>query len=127
MHNDSRHSASASKTPSVDSSLVSLKEKSLTPSPPRVDFVSYSHLRGLLSVPSNDDPEPPIETLPSEESESSSSSSSRSSVHLSDLLMSSTRVAKTKTYVSAFYFVRDVTVDSLVAFDVSLLFQWSTS
>ena len=79
MHNDSRHSASASKTPPVNSSLVSLKEKSLTPSPPHVDFVSYSHLRGLLSVPSNDDSEPSIETLPSEESESSSSSSSSSS------------------------------------------------
>ena len=126
MHNDSRHSASASKTPPVDSSLVSLKEKSLTPSPPRVDFVSYSHLRGLLSVPSDDDSEPSIETLPSEESESSSSSSSRSSVHLSDLLMSSTRVAKIKRYASASYFVRAVIVDSLVTFNVSLLFQWST-
>ena len=44
MHNDSRHSTFVSKMPLVDSSLVFLKKKSLTPSPPHVDFVSYSHL-----------------------------------------------------------------------------------
>ena len=87
VHNDSHHSTSASKTPFVNSSLVSLKKKSLTFSSSRVNFVFYSHLWDLLFVSFDDDSKSSIKTLSLRKSKLSFLSSLRSLAHLFILLM----------------------------------------